>query len=375
VAIRPAEGTRPAQGGQGLVLAAVSAASFGTSGALASSLIAAGWSPAAAVTARVAIAALVLTGPAVWQLRGRWPLLRQAAGQVAAYGAVAVAGTQLCYFSAVQRVPVGVALLLEYLAVILVVGWLWLRHGQRPRRVTVAGAVTAITGLVLVLGVTGPVRLDPLGVAWGLLAAAGLATYFVLSAAGGQRLPPVAMAWAGMSAGTVILAAAGAARIVPVHVTTRAAALAGHPVSWAVPVLGLALIAAVLAYVAGIGAARRLGAKLASFAGLAEVLFAVLFAWLLLGQLPAPAQAAGGVLILAGVILVRADELRGPRPPAAHISRPAPHGAPVMAGPGAARRPPGCRPAGPGQRPEPGPGARSVPRSRTRRPQPRSPGA
>lgn len=71
------------------------------------------------------------------------------------------------------------------------------------------------------------------------------------------------------------------------------------------------MIAAVLPYVAGIGAARRLGAKLASFVGLAEVLFAVLFAWLLLGQLPAPAQFGGGALILAGVALVRVDELRG----------------------------------------------------------------
>jgi len=84
----------------------------------------------------------------------------------------------------------------------------------------------------------------------------------------------------------------------------------GHRVSWIVPVLGLSLVAAVIAYVAGIGAARRLGAKLASFIGLAEVLFGIAFAWLLLGQLPSPVQFAGGVFILAGVACVRADELR-----------------------------------------------------------------
>ena len=76
------------------------------------------------------------------------------------------------------------------------------------------------------------------------------------------------------------------------------------------PVLGLSLLAAVVAYVAGIGAARRLGAKLASFIGMAEVLFAILFAWLLLGQLPSPLQFLGGAFILAGIILVRAGELR-----------------------------------------------------------------
>jgi drug/metabolite transporter (DMT)-like permease len=75
-----------------------------------------------------------------------------------------------------------------------------------------------------------------------------------------------------------------------------------------VPVLGLSLIAAVIAYVAGIGAARRLGAKLASFIGMTEVLFAILFAWLALGQLPTPIQFAGGAFILAGIALVRAGE-------------------------------------------------------------------
>ena len=85
-----------------------------------------------------------------------------------------------------------------------------------------------------------------------------------------------------------------------------------HQVSWVVPVVGLSLVAAVLAYVTGIGAARRLGAKLASFIGMAEVLFAIAFAWLLLGQLPSAMQFLGGAFILAGVALVRVDELRGP---------------------------------------------------------------
>ncbi|MBO0776127.1 MAG: EamA family transporter, partial [Actinobacteria bacterium] len=197
---------RARAGGTGLSLAVLSAATFGTSGTFAAALIGAGWSPAAAVTARVSAAALILTVPALLQLRGRWQLLRRAAGRIAAYGLVAVAGCQLFYFSAIQRIPVGVALLLEYLGALLVVGWLWLRHGQRPRRLTVAGSVTAIAGLTLVLGIGGPARLDLVGVMWGLLAAVGVAMYFVLSAADGDdRLPPVVMAWAGMCVGAVVL--------------------------------------------------------------------------------------------------------------------------------------------------------------------------
>jgi drug/metabolite transporter (DMT)-like permease len=305
------------QAGPGLALALLSAATFGTSGTFGSALIEAGWSPAAAVTARISLAALLLTGPAVAQLRGRWGLLRRDAARVAAFGLIAVAGCQLFYFSAIQRLPVGVALLLEYLGVLLVVGWLWLRHGQRPRRRTVAGAAAALAGLALVLGVTGHVRIDPLGVMWGLLAAVGLAIYFLLSASTGQDahaepLPPIAMTWAGMCAGGAALGLLGWAGLLPLHASTGPVNLLGHRVSWLVPVAGLSLIAAAVAYAAGIGAARRLGAKLASFVGMSEVLFAILFAWVLLGQLPTAMQFLGGAFILIGVALVRLDELREP---------------------------------------------------------------
>jgi drug/metabolite transporter (DMT)-like permease len=74
-------------------------------------------------------------------------------------------------------------------------------------------------------------------------------------------------------------------------------------------VAGLGTGAAVLA-VAGIAAARRLGARLASFTGMAEVLFAVLYAWLLLGQMPSPAELTGSALLLTGVILIRVDDTR-----------------------------------------------------------------
>jgi drug/metabolite transporter (DMT)-like permease len=298
--------------GTGITLAVLSAATFGTSGAFASSLIDAGWTPAAAVAVRVAAAALILTGPAVSQLRGRWGLLRRGAPVVAAYGLVAVAGAQLFYFNAVSHLSVGVALLLEYLGTFLVVGWLWLRHGQRPRRLTVAGGVVAVLGLLLVLDLIGSHHLDPVGVLWGLGAAAGLAVYFVLSSATEDPLPPLVLAWSGLTVGAVALIGLGAAGVLPMHAALTDVSLLKHQVSWVVPVLGLSLVAAVVAYVAGIGAARLLGAKVASFVGLTEVLFAVLFAWLLLGQVPAAVQLAGGVLVVAGVALVRIDELRGP---------------------------------------------------------------
>jgi drug/metabolite transporter (DMT)-like permease len=116
------------------------------SGIFASALISAGWSPAAAAIARLGGAAVLLTIPAAVQLRGRWGLLRREAGRVMIFGLVAMAGGQLCYFNAIKSVPVGLAVLLEYLGVVLVVGWLSVVRGQRPGWLTAAGAVAAIAG-------------------------------------------------------------------------------------------------------------------------------------------------------------------------------------------------------------------------------------
>lgn len=300
-------------GGAGLSLAVLSAATFGTSGAFAASLIDAGWTPGAAVTARIVAAAVLLTGPALLALRGRWGLLRRGRGIMVGYGLVAVAGCQLCYFNAVAHLSVGVALLLEYTGALLVVGWLWLRHGQRPRRLTLIGAATAIIGLVLVLDLAGAHRLDPVGVLWGLGAAAGLAVYFVLSASAEEPLPPLVMAWGAMVVGALALVVSGAVGVLPMRAPRTQVTILDHQVSWLFPVLGLSLVAAVIAYSAGIGAARLLGAKVASFLGLSEVLFAVAFAWLLLDQVPVAVQFLGGALIIVGIAAVRVDELRGPR--------------------------------------------------------------
>lgn len=301
---------RPRRGG-GSGLAILSAATFGTSGTFSSALLASGWTPAAVVTTRVAIAALALTGPALAQLRGRWSLLSRSVGPLVAYGLVAVAACQLCYLHAVQRLDVGVALLLEYLGGVLVVGWMWWRHGQRPRALTAAGVLTAVVGLALVLGVTSPVRLDTVGVLWGLGGAVGCAGYYVLSARSDGALPPLVMAWAGMVVGALALAVAGLGGILPMRATTADVVLLHQPMSWLIPVGGVSLVAAAVAYATGIAAARRLGARLASFVGLTEVLFAIAFAWLLLGQLPDTVQLVGGVVILGGVAMVRAAEPAG----------------------------------------------------------------
>ncbi|WP_431727913.1 EamA family transporter [Verrucosispora sp. TAA-831] len=298
--------------GAGLALALLSAVTFATSGTFARSLINEGWSAEAVVAARVGIAALVLAGPALLVLRGRWTVLRRNIGSIGVFGLLGVALAQVCFFNAVRYLPVGVALLLEYLGIILVVGWTWLVQGQRPRRLTVAGSAAALAGLFFVLDLTGAGRLDPIGVLWGLGAAVGLAGYFVLAGRVDAALPSVVMASGGMAVGAGALLVLGLLGALPLRASFGTVEFAGQETSWLVPIVGLALVAAVVAYLAGIAAARVLGARMASFVGLTEVMFAVLIAWLVLGELPTVVQLLGGALIVAGVALVRVDELRAP---------------------------------------------------------------
>lgn len=294
--------------GAGLAFALVSATTFGLSGALARGLLDSGWSAPAAVTARIAIAALVLVVPGALALRGRWHLLRRNGGLVAAYGVAAVAGAQLCYFYAVSYLQVGVALLIEYTAPVAVVVWLWLRHGHRPHRLTVLGAAIAAAGLVLVLDVLSGADLDAVGVAWGLGAMVGAATYFVISADEDNGLPGISLAAGGLVVGGTVLGVAGLLGVLPMRVSAARVSYQGVEVDWWVPVLALGLVTAAVAYVTGIEAGRRLGSRLASFVALTEVLMALVFAWLLLGELPRPVQLAGGLLVLAGVVVVKLGE-------------------------------------------------------------------
>ena len=292
----------------GIPLAIGAAFAFGMSGAWARGLIDAGWTPGAAVTARVWVAALVLLIPTVLALRGRWRVLWRSAGMVAAYGLLAVTATQLFYFQAVAVMDVGIALLIEYTAPVAVILWLWVRRGERPSRRSILGAVIAFLGLVLMLDIVTGAKVDVAGILWALGAMVGAATYFVLSAKADTGLPPIALAGVGLLLGALGLTVAGLVGVLPVAWTTDDIAYRFGTVPWFLPVLAMGLVSTALAYLLGIASTRMLGSRLASFVALAEVVAALLFGWLLLGQLPDLLQALGGVLVLVGVIVVKLGE-------------------------------------------------------------------
>ncbi|GHD13313.1 EamA family transporter [Zhihengliuella salsuginis] len=306
-------GASPKRSLFGFGIALFSAIVFATSGSFAKPLLEAGWTSGAAVGARMLGAALVLLLPTLWVLRGKWHTVAPNWKPIVLFGVFGVAICQFSYFQAVQYLDVSVALLLEYMAPILIVLAVWAVTRRSPRLLTILGAVTSVVGLVLVLDVSGAKGVEPLGVMWGLIAAVGLAVFFVVGAQQNDSLNPLVLTTGGLLVGSALIFGLGALGLLPMRATFGTVSFSGFETEWWVALAGLTIIAAVLAYLSGIFAARALGATLASFIGLTEVIFAVTWAWLLLGEMPAAIQLLGGLCIVAGVILVRADELRQAR--------------------------------------------------------------
>jgi drug/metabolite transporter (DMT)-like permease len=238
---------------------------------------------------------------------------------VVTYGLIPVAGAQLCYYNAVAHLSVGVALLLEYTSPVLVIAWVWITTKRRPSGRTLAGVALAIIGIALVLDVVNGARVDAVGVAWGLGAALCAVCYFMMSdavTADGSGLHAITLAAGGLVVATVAVTALGVSGVMPLRFTADDTVIAGMTLPWFVPVLLLGVIATALAYQLGISGVARLRPSFASLVGLAEVMFAVVAAWLLLDERITVVQAVGGIVVLAGLTLAR----QGQRGSDVHVS-------------------------------------------------------
>jgi drug/metabolite transporter (DMT)-like permease len=302
----------------GLFLAVGSALAFGSSGPFAKSLMAAGWSPTAAVVARLAGGALVM---AIFATAVQPGWVREALRHprvVLAYGAIPIAGAQLFYYNAVAHLSVGVALLLEYTAPVIVVGWVWATTRRRPTALTLAGVALAVLGIMLVLGLFerggfSATHINLVGVGWGLAAAVCAACYFLMSANVNRAdddggINPVTLAAGGLIVGSATVTLLGVTGLMPLTFTTDDTVIAGWTTSWLVPVITLGVVATAVAYTLGIMGISRLKPRFASLVGLSEVMFAVFAAWVLLGEAMTPTQAGGGMIVLAGLALARAGD-------------------------------------------------------------------
>lgn len=303
----------------GFLLAVGSAASFALSGSFASALLSAGWSVGAATTMRIACAALVLAGPTIVMLRGKWGMVLRAWRPILLFGLLAVAGCQLAFFFAVGYISPSLALLIEFMGPVVLMLWLWLRTRVAPSGVTLLGAAIAVGGLVAISGAIGGGALHPLGIAFGLIAAVGNAAYYATGASSDHGIAPLPFVGLGLAVGAVLLIIACAVGLLPFEVTSEPAIMAGVPLPPALVVTGLVLIATVLSYLLGVSASRRLGATVASFTGYSEALFGIFWPIVLLALVPTGMQWFGAGLIVVGVVTVKLGEVVGARRRAASL--------------------------------------------------------
>ncbi|WP_199547781.1 DMT family transporter [Streptomyces sp. N35] len=289
----------------GLTLALVSALAFGGSGVAAKPLITAGLDPLHVVWLRVAGAALVLL-PVAW--RHRQLLVRRPA-LLAGFGLFAVAGVQACYFAAISRIPVGVALLIEYLGPALVLIWIRFVQRRHVTRAAAVGVVLAVGGLACVVEVWAGLSFDAIGVLLGLGAAVCQAGYFILgdhgSDSGEQAPDPLGVIAYGMLIGALILTVIARPWEMDWSVLSGTADMDGTAVSGWLLLGWVVLIATVLAYGTGLLSVRRLSPQVAGVVAYLEAVVATVLAWFLLGEHLSAPQIIGGVVVLTGAFIAQ----------------------------------------------------------------------
>ncbi|MEW2292486.1 EamA family transporter [Streptomyces sp. NPDC006743] len=297
--------------GVGLGLALVSAVAFGGSGVAAKPLIEAGLDPLHVVWLRVTGAALVMLPLAV---RHR-ALLRSRPLLLAGFGLLAVAGVQACYFAALSRIPVGVALLIEYLAPALVLGWVRFVQRRPVTRAAALGVVLAAGGLACVVEVWSGLGFDALGLLLALGAACCQVGYFVLSDQGGDagdRAPdPLGVIAYGLLVGAVVLTAVARPWGMDWTVLAHTADMNGTAVPAAALLVWIVLVATVLAYVTGVLSVRRLSPQVAGVVACLEAVIATVLAWVLLGEHLSAPQVAGGAVVLLGAFIAQSSSPAG----------------------------------------------------------------
>ncbi|WP_328483168.1 EamA family transporter [Streptomyces sp. NBC_00377] len=307
--------------GVGLGLAVASAFAFGGSGVAAKPLIEAGLDPLHVVWLRVTGAALVML-PLAWRHRA---LLRSRPALLAGFGLLGVAGVQAFYFAAISRIPVGVALLVEYLAPALVLGWVRFVQRRPVTRAAALGVVLAVGGLACVVEVWSGLGFDALGLLLALAAACCQVGYFVLSDQGGdsgQEAPdPLGVIAYGLLLGSVVLTAVSRPWGMDWSVLADTAGMNGTDVpAWLL--LGwIVLLATVVAYVTGVISVRRLSPQVAGVVACLEAVIATVLAWVLLGEHLSAPQVVGGAVVLLGAFIAQSSApARNAREPVAGSS-------------------------------------------------------
>ena len=253
-------------------------------------------------------------------------------GFLVTVGIIGIGLVQWFYFVAISRLPVGIALLLEYLAPVLVVVWVRFVRRQPVRSRMWAALALSVAGLAIVAQVWQGLTLDGLGLLAGLGAAASLATYYLSSERSmGTRDPLSLAAWI-FSAAAVFWSVVQPPWTVGWSKLARDVDLPATVDGLRAPlwllVVWIIVLGTVVPYSLVLVALKSLGSARTGLLGMAEPVMAGLVAWLVLGELLTGIQLVGAGLILSGIVLAETARQRSPDDRLKTVP-PSPSGGPV----------------------------------------------
>jgi drug/metabolite transporter (DMT)-like permease len=240
---------------------------------------------------------------------GRLRVARDEVALLVFYGIVGFALVQWLYFVAIERLPIGIGLLLEFTAPVLVALWARLVWHEPVRRRVWAALALALSGLALVAEVGQDVRLDAVGVAAGLIAAGSLATYFLAGEHATGRRDALSLTCLSLGMASLFWAVLQPWWSFPFAALEETVSLQGAVESTSAPVwvlcLWMIVPGTVFPFVLSLGALRHLPATRVSVVAMVEVVLASFVAWIWLGETLSAAQLVGGGVVLLGVVLAQ----------------------------------------------------------------------
>lgn len=225
------------------------------------------------------------------------------------FGIGGLAFVQLLYLIAIRRLDVGVALLIEYTAPVLVALYARFVLKERVRNRVWAAIVLALVGLALVVDVAHGVTLNGVGVAASLAAAVAYAVYLLLAERAVGDRSVVSLLCYGFLFASLFWAVVAPWWNFPFGVLGKDVSLLGNLSEYHLPVWALltsnVLIGTVVPFFLLVRALRHLPATRVAIAAMAEPVVATVVAWAWLGERLGTAQLLGGAVVLAGIGLAQ----------------------------------------------------------------------
>jgi drug/metabolite transporter (DMT)-like permease len=303
----PARPDRRPLVGYAMVLAA--AALWGVNGAVSKVILTSGLSSLELAEVRstgafVLLAlALAATRPASLRLRAR------EVPYFVLFGAGGLALVQWFYFLAIHRLEIGIALLIQYLAPVLVALWArYVLHEPVRQRIWAALAL-ALAGLALVVEIWSGLSLDAAGVAASLGAAGSYALYILLAEHRIEERDPVSLVCFGFLFASLLWAIIHPWWSFPGRIVGNDVSLHGHLASWHLPVWSLmawmVVLGTIVPFALLVGSLRHIAATRAGIVAMFEPVAAAIVAWAWLGESLGTPQLLGGIVVLAAIFLAQ----------------------------------------------------------------------